>query len=210
MYWWLEDTLYKGSLRPLSHYLVLHGAAAERGGEAIVFLGESYAGKSTLTMKLIQNGYRLLSDEVVLIDSDSFRVVPFPRNILIREKSIQGNADLERLCEGRWHYEDEKGEIKWMMDPGALGAVEIAEEARVDEIIWLERDKEASDIEPVGMRAVVEMMVQHGLNLKKISQVGVETIVQIVRASRNYHLRAPHAGVAWRILRDHLGIKEKK
>ena len=50
--------------------LVLHGTALERDGEAILLLGHPAAGKSTLAWCLLQEGWRLLSSELVAIGSD--------------------------------------------------------------------------------------------------------------------------------------------
>ena len=50
--------------------LVLYGTALERDGEAILLLGHPAAGKSTLAWCLLQEGWRLLSSELVAIGSD--------------------------------------------------------------------------------------------------------------------------------------------
>ncbi len=50
--------------------LVLNGTALERDGEAILLLGHPAAGKSTLAWCLIQEGWRLLSSELVAVGSD--------------------------------------------------------------------------------------------------------------------------------------------
>jgi hypothetical protein len=50
--------------------LVLHGTALERDGEAILLLGHPAAGKSTLAWCLIQEGWHLLSSELVAVSSD--------------------------------------------------------------------------------------------------------------------------------------------
>ena len=50
--------------------LVLHGTALERDGEVILLLGHPAAGKSTLAWCLLQEGWRLLSSELVAIGSD--------------------------------------------------------------------------------------------------------------------------------------------
>ena len=47
--------------------LVLHGTALERDGEAILLLGHPVAGKSTLAWCLLQDGWRLLSSELVAV-----------------------------------------------------------------------------------------------------------------------------------------------
>ena len=50
--------------------LVLHGTALERDGDAILLLGHPAAGKSTLAWCLLQEGWRLLSSEIVAVGSD--------------------------------------------------------------------------------------------------------------------------------------------
>ena len=49
--------------------LVLHGTALERGGEAVLLLGHPAAGKSTLAWCLLEQGWRLLSSELVVVDA---------------------------------------------------------------------------------------------------------------------------------------------
>ena len=49
---------------------LLHSAALEHGGGAYVFAGPSGAGKTTLTLALMARGWRLLTEEMVLIDRE--------------------------------------------------------------------------------------------------------------------------------------------
>lgn len=59
--------------------LVLHGNALEKHGEAIVCLGHSGAGKSTLAYALLQQGWRLLADDLVAISPDGLVLPGIPR-----------------------------------------------------------------------------------------------------------------------------------
>jgi hypothetical protein len=49
---------------------LLHGAALERDGAAVVFAGPSGAGKTTLTLGLMQRGWRLVTEEMTLVDRE--------------------------------------------------------------------------------------------------------------------------------------------
>ena len=49
---------------------LLHAAALEHDGGAYVFAGPSGAGKTTLTLALMARGWRLLTEEMVLIDRE--------------------------------------------------------------------------------------------------------------------------------------------
>ncbi|MFQ5460455.1 MAG: hypothetical protein ACE5EL_06640, partial [Anaerolineae bacterium] len=58
--------------------VVLHSGAAERNGQAILLVGPSGWGKTTVTAALVKQGWRYLSDEFAPITPDG-HVHPFPR-----------------------------------------------------------------------------------------------------------------------------------
>jgi HprK-related kinase A len=63
------------------HFLIVHGAALERHGRALLLPGPDGAGKSTLAAGLALSGWRLLSDAIVLLDLETGRILPLPRPI---------------------------------------------------------------------------------------------------------------------------------
>jgi HprK-related kinase A len=70
-------------------YLIVHAAAIERGGRVAILPGEPGAGKSTLCAGLVgRGGWRLLSDELTLIDMETGRIVPLTRPISLKNESI--------------------------------------------------------------------------------------------------------------------------
>ncbi len=70
-------------------YLTLHSAVVESGGRALILPAPSGSGKSTLCAALAFRGWRLLSDELAVIDPATGRVVPLPRPISLKNKSIE-------------------------------------------------------------------------------------------------------------------------
>jgi HprK-related kinase A len=74
--------------RPLG-YLVIHAAVAEIDGHALLMPGFPGAGKSTLCASLTHlGGWRLLSDELAIIDAEDGLLRPHPRPICIKNESI--------------------------------------------------------------------------------------------------------------------------
>ena len=71
------------------HYLMLHAAVLERNGRAVILPGDPGAGKSTLTAALSLSGFRLLSDELALIDRDDGHLVPLARPVSLKNRSIE-------------------------------------------------------------------------------------------------------------------------
>jgi hypothetical protein len=55
----------------LSGFLCLHGSAVTLGRRAVAFLGPKYFGKSTLATALTAAGGRLISDDLVILNSDT-------------------------------------------------------------------------------------------------------------------------------------------
>ena len=67
--------------------ILLHAGAVERDGEAVVLVGESGMGKSTLTAAMVRSGYAYLSDEIAIIDPESFAVRAYPKAIDLAAES---------------------------------------------------------------------------------------------------------------------------
>lgn len=70
------------------HYLMLHAAVLEKNGQAVILPGDPGAGKSTLAALLSLSGWRLLSDEITLIDRVDGMVVPLSRPVSLKNASI--------------------------------------------------------------------------------------------------------------------------
>lgn len=69
-------------------YLSIHAAVIEKNGFAVVMPAPPGSGKSTLCASLVQEGWRLLSDELTLIDLHTCQAVPAPRPIGLKNQSI--------------------------------------------------------------------------------------------------------------------------
>ena len=71
-------------------YLLVHAAVLERNGRALILPAPPGSGKSTLTAALVgRGGWRLLSDELTLLDLDDLSVVPNPRPVSLKNQSIE-------------------------------------------------------------------------------------------------------------------------
>lgn len=69
-------------------YLIIHAAVVEKNGFAAVLPAPPGSGKSTLCASLVQEGWRLLSDELTLINLSTAEAVPVPRPIGLKNQSI--------------------------------------------------------------------------------------------------------------------------
>jgi len=69
-------------------HLILHSAVVEKQGNAVILPAPSGSGKSTLCTALVARGWRLLSDELTLIDVSSGLVRPLTKPISLKNESI--------------------------------------------------------------------------------------------------------------------------
>lgn len=69
-------------------YLTVHAAVVERNGLAAILPAPPGSGKSTLCAALVSRGWRLLSDEMAMFRLDDGMLVPVPRPISLKNRSI--------------------------------------------------------------------------------------------------------------------------
>ncbi len=69
-------------------YLIIHAGVVEKNGLAAILPAPPGSGKSTLTAALVLSGWRLLSDELTLIDRTSGLIHPLPRPVSLKNQSI--------------------------------------------------------------------------------------------------------------------------
>jgi hypothetical protein len=70
------------------NWITLHSAVLERNGRVLIMPAPPGSGKSTLCAALMFNGWRLLSDEMALIDPSTGLVTPSPRPVSLKNQSI--------------------------------------------------------------------------------------------------------------------------
>ncbi|MDP2252706.1 MAG: HprK-related kinase A, partial [Thiobacillus sp.] len=69
-------------------YLIIHAAVVEKNGLAAILPAPPGSGKSTLAAGLALSGWRLLSDELTLIDRKTGLIQPLPRPVSLKNQSI--------------------------------------------------------------------------------------------------------------------------
>lgn len=70
------------------HFVMCHSAVLARNNQAVVLPAPPGSGKSTLCATLAQSGWRLLSDELALIDPATMLLQPFVRPVSLKNSSI--------------------------------------------------------------------------------------------------------------------------
>jgi hypothetical protein len=86
LFLYLEWFINGALLSKLDQFYQLHAGVVSKNGKGIILPGPSGSGKTTLVIELLKHGFEYLSDEVALIDPETLKVFPFPRNLYVRKK----------------------------------------------------------------------------------------------------------------------------
>lgn len=71
------------------NWLIIHAAVVEKDGQGVILPAPPGSGKSTLCAALVGRGWRLLSDELAVIDPSNGKLIPIPRPVGLKNDSIK-------------------------------------------------------------------------------------------------------------------------
>lgn len=101
------------------HFLIIHAAVVEKNGFAAILPAPPGSGKSTLCAGLVLSGWRLLSDELTLIDPATGLIHPLARPISLKNQSIKIIQDFSsEAFLNRPSHDTAKGTVTHMRTPG--------------------------------------------------------------------------------------------
>lgn len=162
-------------------FLMIHAATIERNGYAVILPGPPGSGKSTLTAFLVNNGWRLLSDELALISLSDGRVTALARPISLKNESID---IVQRVVPGATisaRSEDTaKGTVALLKAPPE-SIERIAETAQPAWVIFPTFKKEAgARLEPRSKADTLIELGQNAFNYSIHGKSGFETLARVV------------------------------
>lgn len=100
------------------HFLIIHAAVVEKNGFAAILPAPPGSGKSTLCAGLVLSGWRLLSDELTLIDPATGLIHPLARPISLKNQSIKIIQDFSsEVFLNRPSHDTAKGTVTHMRTP---------------------------------------------------------------------------------------------
>ncbi|MFH1729179.1 MAG: hypothetical protein ABIA04_12265 [Pseudomonadota bacterium] len=84
-----EWYLIKDIVHLESAYAKIHAAVFAKGEKAIVISANKFSGKSLISIKMAELGYKYLSDEIALINVKTNEVLPLPRLVVSSYKGYE-------------------------------------------------------------------------------------------------------------------------
>jgi HprK-related kinase A len=171
-------------------YLIVHAAAVERSGCALVLPGPPGSGKSTLCAGLVSRGWRLLSDELTLLDLATGRVVPLPRPVSLKNESIDAIRRYFPGAElGPPVHDTVKGSVAHMKPPAE--SVRRATELTRPRWIALPRYERGAtaQLEPLSKARTFMHLADNAFNYDVHGRRGFELLSQVIAGSDCFEFR---------------------
>jgi HprK-related kinase A len=197
--WGLNACVYRSA----HHFLIMHAAVVERLGCALLLPGLPGAGKSTLCAALVANGWRLLSDELTLLNPADGLVQPLARPISLKNDSIE---IVRRLAPdsifGPTATDTHKGAVAHMRPP-ADSTRRSTEPAYPR---WIVTPQFAPDrslqLSPTSKGSTFISLGENSLNYEILGETGFRTIVRLIDGCDCYRLEHASAREAALALED--------
>lgn len=185
------------------HYLLLHAAVLERHGRAVILPGEPGAGKSTLTAALMLSGWRLLSDELTMIDRDDGLVVPLARPVSLKNRSIGViRAFDSRAVFGDTAHDTHKGTVSHLR-ASADSVARMGEKARAAHIVFPRWEQgAATELRPRAKADAFMHAASHAFNYSLLGRLGFALNAALIDACDCWDFRYSRLDDALRVFED--------
>ncbi|WP_374436307.1 HprK-related kinase A [Inhella sp.] len=170
------------SLAASAHqWLTLHAASLEREGQVVILPAPPGSGKSTLCAALALRGWRLLSDELTLIEPTNLDALALARPVNLKNASI----DLIRAFEpsARWApeaYDTQKGRVTHLAPPPQ--AVERMHEPGRPRWIVFPRYQAGAEplLTPRSKVTTFTHFAENAFNYSILGELGFDTVARLV------------------------------
>jgi HprK-related kinase A len=168
----------------MHRFLIVHAAVVERGGRAMILPAPPGSGKSTLCAGLVWRGWRLLSDELALINPATGDITPVPRPVSLKNASIdviRRFAPQARF--GPVVHETMKGSIAHFSPPP--GAVERCGDTALPAWVVLPRFSAGSEtrLTPLSKAKAMMALADNAFNYHVHGASGFHTMAALVGRS---------------------------
>lgn len=167
---------------------VVHGAAVEMGGSAVLLSAPMDAGKSTLCTGLVRAGARYLTDEAAAVDARRLVVRPYAKPItldpgswpVLSELQPAVHEDLESRTRRQWH----------VPAPDIPGAG-YAEECAIGLVVLPRYDRTSSpaSVEPLTRAQALVELCQQSFTWSTAPEHTMAVLAEVLRGAKAVRLQ---------------------
>lgn len=171
-------------------YLIIHAAVVEKDGKAMILPGKPGAGKSTLCAALVCQGWRLLSDEMAVINLKHNELIPIVRPISLKNDSIEIITQLSSTVQfGPSFLDTNKGTVAHMKPP-KQSVLKANETVRPAWIVFPDFVVGAHTVfRSLSKAQSVLKLAENSFNYNVLGGFGFEALCNLVEFSSSYQFK---------------------
>jgi hypothetical protein len=199
--WLLWHVNQQAALRS-SRYLLLHAAAVELGGRALLVPGISGAGKSTTCAALVQAGAAYITDELTALVPQTSIVVPFAKSLHLDHRAQQ----VLGLHDARTETVD--ASVPDHVAPSELASHPIGGPCVPRWIVFPVHDPRAGTGTEMARLTAADALVEllaHSVNLDRHGGKGLEVLAELAQACKCFRITYGDAGTAAKAVLAEIG-----
>ena len=132
----LQWLIHKKALKDVTESIRIHAGCGELRGRRFLVSGDKGAGKTTLMVRLLFAGFRIIGDELVLVRNG--KATPFPRRFHIKQDSSRLLPELEGLFDSLPYNRAVYGHKMFSFSPQDAGFEWKIDEGDIHSIFYLE------------------------------------------------------------------------
>jgi hypothetical protein len=194
----IEWMITCNALSHLQEFFQLHAGAVIKRGKIILLPANHGQGKTTLTLSLAQNNYRCLSDDIVLIEPETTKIIPFPRSFLIKDKSIKSLAESHLIDKKNGYYCKSEDILYYNPFPSNRQLIRSAIPHTIIELKHSRRFK--NELRPINKSQMCIKLLRQSFNIHNYKRNGVSILTKLVRNSKCYSLKTNNITDAVRLV----------
>ncbi len=170
-------------------FLMLHSAAVERNGRVLLLPAWPGCGKSTLCAALVSRGWRLFSDEFGLVRHADGQLIPLPRPLPLKNRSIEVIRDFAPDTElGPDFHGTRKGTVAHLRSPDSC----VQQAAVPAPPGWLVFPRYRAGaplrLEKIGKPQAFVKLANNSFNYQLLGLQGFQGVTRLVRDCDSYIL----------------------
>ncbi len=198
----LEYLVTSSILELLRPFLILHaGGIVNDNKKAMLIVAAAEAGKSSTVTGLLLKGFKCLSDDVVLIDTDSEDVHFVPRSFKISKDLHRHLPELSNKLDVTNTTTVEEQYIRF--NPERICRDPFSNASEVGWIIFLTKNGSTGcKLRPVGQIEALRLFSQETLNIRDHGYKGIDRIASIIEGSVCYEMNRGNLNETISLLSD--------
>lgn len=179
-----EHKINRCLVEALGGHLLLHAAGVSRRSAAILLPGKPGSGKTSLAARLVELGCGYITDELVIADFDSNRVMPFPKALTLKPGSFDA---FDHLATKPSNLD---GHDVWYLCPERLRRGSVVQEPSSIRLIVFPRYCAGSrtDVTHLSIGETVLGLFETAVNIARHKEHGLDHLIRIAQGARGYGL----------------------